>query len=69
VLLINKLTKPGDVKRISIYPDEVRVSMRDNTERRYRVVGTSPSEDKAIADNMRDYWANMNSGANPSVGA
>ena len=35
VLLINKLTEPGDIKRIELRPDTVRVVLRDGTERVY----------------------------------
>jgi len=35
MLLINKLTKPGGIKRIELHPDTVRIVLRDGTERIY----------------------------------
>ena len=36
MLLINKLTAPGTIKRIELHPDTVRITMQDGTERVYR---------------------------------
>ena len=36
MLLINRLTKPGDIKRIELHPDTVRIVLRDGVERIYK---------------------------------
>jgi hypothetical protein len=68
VLLINKLTKPGDIKRVEIRPDRVHIVLRDGPEKTYfAVVGIDGAgeavEDKVIADNVKDYWRHQRSGA------
>lgn len=35
MLLINNLTKPGNIKRIELHPDTVRIILQDGTERVY----------------------------------
>ena len=35
MLLINRLTKPGGIKRIELRPDIVRIFLQDGTERIY----------------------------------
>ena len=36
--VINKLTKPGDVRRVDLAPDTVRIRTSDGQERVYRLV-------------------------------
>lgn len=36
MILLNKLAKPGDIRRIELRPDTVRVVLQDGTERLYR---------------------------------
>jgi len=36
MLLINRLTKPGGIKRLELHPDTVRVVLSDGTERIYK---------------------------------
>ena len=36
MLFINRLTKPGDIKRVELRSDTVRVVLRDGTERLYK---------------------------------
>ena len=67
MLLINKLTKPGDIKRVEIRLDSIHIVLRDGTEKTYfAVVGDVDAgetvEDKVIADNMRDLWKHQRSG-------
>lgn len=38
MLLINKLTEPGAIKKISLYPDIVRVETRGSGDLLYRLV-------------------------------
>ena len=38
MLLVNKLTEPGAIKKISLYPDVVRVEIRDGKDLTYRLV-------------------------------
>ena len=35
MLLVNKLTEPGGIKKISLYPDTVRVEIRKMSRREY----------------------------------
>lgn len=60
MLLINKLTEPGGVKRLELHPDTVRVVLSDGTERiftnnepRYREQADYSYLD-AVADRGRD---------------
>ena len=38
MLLVNKLTEPGGIKKISLYPDIVRVEIRDGGVVLYRLM-------------------------------
>ena len=38
MLLVNKLTEPGAIKKISLYPDMVRVEIRDGRNLTYRLI-------------------------------
>ena len=58
--VVNKLTKPGDIRRIDLNPDFVRVVFSDNTEKiycdnepRYRDQA-DPGYLDAMADMRRD---------------
>lgn len=35
MLVNNRLTKPGEIRRIDLTPDNIRITMRDGTERVY----------------------------------
>jgi hypothetical protein len=35
MIIVNKLTKPGDIRRVDLTPDTVRVVLQDGTERVY----------------------------------
>jgi len=63
--VVNKLTAPGGVRRVDLRPSAVKVITADGQERFYRLESVSGggNEDKAIADNMRDYWKHLASGA------
>ncbi len=60
MLLINKLTVPGGIKRVELKPTTVRVVLRDGSEKFY--VERSDG-DGVIADNMKDHWKHQRSGA------
>jgi len=36
--VVNKLTKPGDIRRVDLMPDTVRIQTRDGQDRIYRLV-------------------------------
>jgi len=36
--VVNKLTKPGDIRRVDLMPDTVRIQTRDGQDRVYRLV-------------------------------
>jgi len=36
--VVNKLTKPGDIRRVDLMPDTVRVQTSDGQDRLYRLV-------------------------------
>jgi hypothetical protein len=38
MLLVNKLTEPGGIKKISLYPDIVRIETRDGGDILYRLI-------------------------------
>lgn len=50
MLLVNKLTNPGGIRRLDLWPERVRVVLSDGTEKVYRAVTTGSRD---IADNMR----------------
>ena len=50
--LVNKLTRPGGIRRLELRPERVRVILSDGTEKVYRVVTT---ESRDIVDNMRRF--------------
>ena len=59
--VVNNLTKPGDIRRVDLTPDTVRVLLADGTERvylnnepRYRDQA-DPGYLDAMADMRRDY--------------
>ena len=42
--VVNKLTKPGDIRRVDLTPDFVRVQTSDGQERVYRLVPESNTD-------------------------
>jgi len=42
--LVNRVTKPGNIKRIDLALDSVRIEMVDGQERWYRLVSTTDSD-------------------------
>lgn len=44
MLLVNKLTEPGAIKKISLYPEMVRVEIRNGKDIVYRKVSISVPE-------------------------
>jgi len=38
--VVNKLTKPGDIRRVDLTPDIVRIETSDGRDRVYRLVST-----------------------------
>ena len=55
MLVVNKLTKPGDIKRIELGADSIRVILIDRTERIYsinEVYQEQEKEDKVDDDNV-----------------
>jgi len=38
MIVINKLTKPGDIRRVDLMPDTVRIQTRDGQDRVYKLV-------------------------------
>jgi len=49
MLLVNKLTRPGGIRRLDLYPDRIKVILSDGTEKVYVVV---PTEDRYKTDNI-----------------
>ncbi len=50
MLVINKLTAPGGIKRMDIRPNTVHIILRDGTEMLY-----TNNADKGISDHSRGY--------------
>ncbi len=50
MLVINKLTAPGGIKRMDIHPNTIYVILRDGTEILY-----TNNREKEISDNGGDY--------------
>lgn len=44
MLLINKLTVPGDIRRVELRLDTVRVKTRDGLDRLYKLVSTTTDD-------------------------
>lgn len=58
MLVNNKLTKPGDIRRIDLHPDTVRITIRSGQDRLYKlvsVVGDGQTQ-KAIEVNHKGSW-------------
>jgi len=36
--VVNRLTKPGDIRRVDLTPDTVRIQTRDGQDRVYRLI-------------------------------
>ena len=49
MLLVNKLTEPGGIRRLELWPDRVIIILSDRTEREYVAV---PTKDRYNADNI-----------------
>ncbi len=45
MIVINKLTKPGDIRRVELTLDTVRIQTHDGQERLYRLVNESILEE------------------------
>ena len=53
MLVINRLTKPGDIKRIELGTESIRVILTDHTERLYSINEIhQEKEDKSNDDNV-----------------
>ena len=50
MLLVNKLTSPGGIRRLELWPDRVKITLSDRTEKVYVAVS---AEDREINDNVR----------------
>ena len=44
--VVNKLTKPGDIRRIDLTPDIVRVQTSDGQDRIYRLVSGDSTQEE-----------------------
>ena len=51
MLLINKLSDPGGIRRLELKPDTVRVVLRDGTERLYRAI----QQERALVAEWEEY--------------
>jgi len=38
MIVVNKLTKPGDIRRVDLMPDTVRIQTKGGQDRMYRLV-------------------------------
>ena len=53
--VINRIAKPGEIKRVELRPSVVRIVMRDGTERTYvSAVAPSESADPGAMDAVSD---------------
>ena len=50
MIVINKLAKPGDIRRVDLYPDSVCVHLVGGVERLYKLVGMVQNERKQLDD-------------------
>ena len=48
MIVINKLTNPGDVRRVDIMPDTVRIQTSDGQERVYRLASEYTAKEGAV---------------------
>jgi len=48
MIVINKLTKPGDVRRVDLTPDTVRILTSDGQERVYRLASEYTAKEGAV---------------------
>ena len=65
MLFANKLTDPGGIKKLAVYPRIVNVETQDGRFLDYVLVGSGI--DKEIADDLRSHWRNQNSGSEKSI--
>jgi len=46
--VVNNLTKPGDIRRVDLMPDKVRIQTSDGQDRLYRLVSEYTPEVKVV---------------------